>query len=115
MLDDEFVAHRFRLACESGSAAGLSLLLDPDVTAFFDSGGTLPRAARPICGIAETTTAVLDLLVGAAISVQSVNGRAGLVVRCCDRVSAVASFSVCAGLVTEIWLVVNPDKLRHWN
>lgn len=58
---------------------------------------------------------MLDVLAGSAISVQSVNGQAGLVVRCVDRVSAVATFSVDGGRVTAIWLVLNPDKLRHWN
>ncbi|MFD8491763.1 hypothetical protein [Amycolatopsis sp. NPDC059657] len=109
------VADRLRLACESGSAERLATLLAPDVTAAVDSGGKPGFVTRPVHGVAETTRAVLDVLAGSAISVQSVNGQAGLVVRCVDRVSAVATFSVDGGRVTAIWLVLNPDKLRHWN
>ena len=46
---------------------------------------------------------------------QSVNGQAGLVFRQGRRVVGVLSASIKAGRILDIWLVLNPDKLRHWN
>jgi RNA polymerase sigma-70 factor (ECF subfamily) len=43
-----------------------------------------------------------------------VNGRPGLVARLDGRVVAVIATEVRGGRLTDIWMVLNPDKLRAW-
>jgi RNA polymerase sigma-70 factor (ECF subfamily) len=44
----------------------------------------------------------------------SVNGAPGLVGRRSGRVVAVVAVSGVVGAVTDVWIVENPEKLRHW-
>ncbi|MFI0240348.1 hypothetical protein [Streptomyces sp. NPDC016845] len=57
------------------------------------------------------------LLPGARTTVDAhaVNGRTGLVVRYGQRVAAVISLDIAGRHVVQVWVVVNPDKLRRWN
>lgn len=49
------------------------------------------------------------------LTVESVNGDPGVVVRDAGRrVVAVVSLRVAAAKVAAVWIVRNPDKLRHW-
>jgi RNA polymerase sigma-70 factor (ECF subfamily) len=52
---------------------------------------------------------------GADLTIESVNGRAGLVVRRAGRAEAVVSIGVTHQRVTELWIVLNPDKLARWH
>lgn len=45
----------------------------------------------------------------------SVNGAPGLVGRREGRVVTVVVLSGRAGEITDVWIVANPEKLRHWN
>ncbi|MFG3142832.1 RNA polymerase subunit sigma, partial [Streptomyces sp. NPDC048211] len=45
----------------------------------------------------------------------SVNGRTGLVVRYDEQVVAVISLDIAGHLVVQVWVILNPDKLRSWN
>lgn len=44
----------------------------------------------------------------------SVNGSPGLVGRRCGRVVVVVVVAGVVGAVTDVWIVENPEKLRHW-
>jgi RNA polymerase sigma-70 factor (ECF subfamily) len=113
---DDF-ARRFRAACAAESATALDVLLAEDVTAWFDGGGKLRTADRPVRGRAEVTRAVLALLAprsGTRLDERSVNGSTGLVVRVDDRVAAVVLWRTRDRVITELWLVLNPAKLRGW-
>ncbi|MEV6647334.1 hypothetical protein [Amycolatopsis sp. NPDC051371] len=113
---DDF-ARRFRAACAEESEAALGALLADDVTAWFDGGGKLRTADRPVRSRAEVTRAVLALLAprpGTRVDERSVNGGTGLVVQVGDRVAAVVLWRARDRVITDLWLVLNPAKLRGW-
>jgi RNA polymerase sigma-70 factor (ECF subfamily) len=69
-------------------------------------------------GAGEAARFVSDLLTdlpGADLAVETVNGRAGLVVRRAGQAVAVVSLSVAGAEATAVWVVLNPDKLRSWH
>ncbi|MEU9351439.1 hypothetical protein AB0D65_10525 [Streptomyces griseoloalbus] len=45
----------------------------------------------------------------------SVSGRTGLVVRYEHQVAAVIGLDIADHHVVQLWVVLNPDKLRSWN
>jgi RNA polymerase sigma-70 factor (ECF subfamily) len=49
------------------------------------------------------------------VHAQSVNGRTGLVVRYDRQVAAVIGLDITGGRVVQVWVILNPDKLRSWN
>jgi RNA polymerase sigma-70 factor (ECF subfamily) len=47
--------------------------------------------------------------------VEAVNGEPGVVLRVVGGVVAVLSLKVTRSKVSTVWIVLNPDKLRHWS
>jgi len=52
---------------------------------------------------------------GNALTTHPVNGRTGLVARYHHQVAAVISLDIADHHVTQVWVILNPDKLRAWN
>jgi RNA polymerase sigma-70 factor (ECF subfamily) len=48
------------------------------------------------------------------LSVEAVNGAPGVVLRRAAGVVAVVSLRVAGTKVAAVWIVLNPDKLGHW-
>lgn len=116
--EHDAVVHAVAAACLSGDAPRLSSLMCPDATAFFDGGGKLRALVRPVHGAEPVARSLLTLLAHrrrVSLSAHSVNGRTGLVARYEGRVAAVISLDVADRRVTQVWIVLNPDKLRPWN
>jgi RNA polymerase sigma-70 factor (ECF subfamily) len=112
------VVRRFAAACESRDIAALQAVLAPDAVVVSDGGGKVRAAARPVHGASETARVVAAVLAGQAgtlLTVESVNGRMGLVLRRAGQAVAVVSLSVAGSEVTAVWVVLNPDKLRSWH
>lgn len=114
---EESVAHRFAQACAAGSVVALRGLLAPEAVVVSDGGGKVTAALAPIRGadaVAHNVTELLGRQPGTALTVEAVNGQAGVVLRRAGTVIAVVSLSVAGAKVAAIWIVLNPDKLRHW-
>ena len=112
------LARAVEQACTNEDAALLASLLCPDATAFFDGGGKVRALVRPVHGSQQVAHSLLTLLARrprTTLSTQSVNGRTGLVVRYDHQVAAVISLDIADHQVAQIWVVLNPDKLRSWN
>jgi RNA polymerase sigma-70 factor (ECF subfamily) len=112
------VVEAFRVACERGSLDDLLSVLDPQVVLRSDGGGRVSGVARrPVVGADE----VARLLLGIAsrsttytVGLAEVNGATGLVVQDDDdQVIGVVGFSVADGRVTDIFFVLNPEKLSR--
>jgi RNA polymerase sigma-70 factor (ECF subfamily) len=105
-------------ACASGDVDGLTPLLREDAQLVVDTGGrvTAPESA---CGRASALHALARVLGAhgvATTTVHSINGSAGLALRDADnRVVGIITVDVRRRVVRRIWIVLNPDKLRHWN
>jgi RNA polymerase sigma-70 factor, ECF subfamily len=118
LLPDHARATRqFATACQAGAAAALRHLLSPDAIVITDGGGKIRTPARPVRGPADVARFVATLLGGqpdAQLTVEQVNGRAGIVLRRAGDAQAVISLSVTEAKIAAVWIVVNPDKLRPW-
>ncbi|MEV1023270.1 sigma factor-like helix-turn-helix DNA-binding protein [Streptomyces sp. NPDC050264] len=117
-LEQDAAVHGVREACAAQDAERLVVLLASDATAFFDGGGKVRAQIRPVHGPDRVARSLLTLLAPRArttVDPHSVNGRTGLVVRYDRRVAAVISLDIADRCVVQVWVVVNPDKLRPWN
>ncbi|ROQ60161.1 RNA polymerase sigma-70 factor (ECF subfamily) [Streptomyces sp. 840.1] len=107
-----------RRACAEEDAGRLASLLAPDASVFYDGGGRIRTLTRPVNGGAEVAHSLLTLLTRqprTTLDTHSVNGRTGLVARYDDRVVAVITLDIAGSRVVQVWVMLNPDKLRAWN
>jgi RNA polymerase sigma-70 factor (ECF subfamily) len=114
----DHVARRFAAACAAGDVAGLTAVMAADAVVVCDGGGKVRAPVRPIRGGTEVARFVSALLSGRAgdvLTVEPVNGRAGLALRRAGRAVAVVSVSLADTEVTAVWIVLNPDKLHGWH
>ncbi|MFF0267501.1 hypothetical protein [Kribbella sp. NPDC004536] len=112
---DHAVVHRFATACRAGSSAAIRSLLAAEVTAVSDGGGQVAAAMEPVHGPVQVARCLSELLQPElALTVEAVNGEPGVVLRSVERVVAVMSLKVTGPKVSTVWIVLNPDKLRHW-
>ncbi|MEW9552826.1 hypothetical protein [Nonomuraea sp. NPDC050783] len=108
----------FAAACDAGDPAAMRALLAGDAVAVSDGGGKLRAPIHPARGadaVARYVTALLAGRPGDEPALTRVNGRTGLVLRHSGRAVAVVGLSVAATGITAVWIILNPDKLRHWH
>jgi RNA polymerase sigma-70 factor, ECF subfamily len=113
------LAAAFRRAAEAGDAQALTELLAQDAVLYSDGGGKRPAALNPIRGADK----ILRFLTGvtrknpslAAMQARAatVNGLAGYIAREADGSMNTLAFEHHAGRIVAIYLVRNPEKLRH--
>ncbi|WP_042378925.1 RNA polymerase sigma-70 factor [Streptacidiphilus melanogenes] len=109
----------FLAACLGGDLNRMMELLAPDVTVWSDGGGKIRAALRPLHGADKVSRWILGILerympqdLGA--HPVDVNGRFGLLLTTAGVPDDVITVELDeAGLITEVRLVRNPDKLRH--
>ena len=116
---DHAVVHRFATACRAGSGDALRRLLAAEVVAITDGGGQVAARLEPVRGQAQVARCLTELLrPELALTVEAVNGQPGVVLRDTGRASgpvvAVLSLRVTGAKIATVWIVLNPDKLRHW-
>jgi hypothetical protein len=112
------VVRRFAEACQLGDIAALRVVLDADATALCDGGGLVPAAIDPIHGeedVAQLVAVLLCRQPDAELSIEAVNGRAGLALRRAGRAIAVVGVTVVDTKVAVLWIVLNPAKLGGWH
>ena len=112
------VVIEFRAALETGDVTALVRLLDPSATAIADGGGRVPSTLLRIEGaetIARYLLALYERQPDLSFQLTTVNGRAGLVGRdAAGTALAVASVAITQGLIQQIWVMRNPEKLAGW-
>jgi RNA polymerase sigma-70 factor (ECF subfamily) len=110
---------QFSQAVAQGNLDGLLQMLAEDITLRADGGGKARGAAtRPLHGRALVAPFVLASTRLAndgdfQFAIETVNHEPALVVRVSQQAVAVILLKIEAGLVQEIWVVGNPDKLKH--
>jgi RNA polymerase sigma-70 factor (ECF subfamily) len=112
------LAQAFFVASRSGDLNRLQSLLAADVTLHSDGGGKRSAALRPLSGI-EDIMKVHTALARAFTAYPSrmvryatINGLPGFVTMEADGVQTTA-FEVVEGKIAAIYVMRNPDKLRH--
>jgi RNA polymerase sigma-70 factor (ECF subfamily) len=114
------IAEAFFAASRSGDMSGLQALLAEDVALYSDGGGVRPAALRTVIGAEDV------LRVHAAIARKFyesgpsqlvryglINGLPGFVTREPDGILQTTAFLVEEGRVAAIYIMRNPDKLKH--
>lgn len=113
---DQELIDALALVIAKADAGGIRSLLHPDVTLIIDSGGRGPIPATSTSG-RDAVSAELSTLATAETSVgmATINSVPGFTLLRENRVIATVSAEMRSGLVSAIWVVCNPEKLRHWN
>lgn len=112
---DQQIIEDLACALSTGDVTGIRSLLHPDAVLVVD-GGVHPHTAGSVAG-ADFVTAGLSAFVtaGTSLTMASINSTPGLAMLRGDAVVGVVTAEMRAGLLSTIWVVCNPDKLRHWN
>ena len=115
---DAVVITAVSAACQSSDHRALRKVLAENVTAIVDGGGAALAPTASLWGTAEVAGYLLGLVTNhpeAVLSERQVNGRAAIALASGGRVMGIVSLGTRSGLVEELFIVVNPDKLRAWN
>ena len=111
------VTERFLQAAVGGSLESMLSLLAPDVVMYSDGGGLRKAALKPV----RTPEHVLRFALGVMTKpdaptryeLAEVNGQTAIVGYTDAGVDTVISLVLDGGIVTEIYVVRNPEKLRR--
>jgi RNA polymerase sigma-70 factor (ECF subfamily) len=113
------LAQAFFTASRSGDMKTLAAMLAADVSVHSDGGGKRPAAMKPILGFdavmrAHERLAALFRANGSTlVRAGFVNGLPGFITREADGELQTTALDIEDGKVTAIYVVRNPDKLRH--
>ncbi len=114
------LAAAFLHAVQSGDASTLKTLLAEDASFVSDGGGRVAAAGIPVHGRERVTKVLVGLALkhplpaDAKVYPTTVNGLPGCLIRAADG-SPIQTVAIEShgGLVTAVYVVRNPDKLRH--
>jgi RNA polymerase sigma-70 factor (ECF subfamily) len=114
----ERLLHQFLKATSDGNLEGLVALLSSEVVFHSDGGGKAPALPKPIYGPDNVARAILGGIKKFAPPdlvrrIVEINGQPGLVTYLAGRPFLVFTLDVADGLVRNIYIVSNPEKLAH--
>jgi RNA polymerase sigma-70 factor (ECF subfamily) len=114
----ERLAAAFGAAAQSGDTHALAELLAEDVTLYSDAGGKAPAALRPVAGRDKVARLITGLTKKGiqgirAVRTAQINGSPGFIIERESGDIFTVAFDFRDGLIANIYLVINPDKLRH--
>ncbi|GGQ18713.1 RNA polymerase sigma factor SigJ [Streptosporangium pseudovulgare] len=108
----------FKQAWEAKNINALIGLLDPDAVAIGDGGGLATTFLDPIEGGEQIAHAWIEIARrrpgNMTFLERTVNGRPGVVAEQDGVIVTVFAFEVAGERIKRIWVVRNPEKLRHW-
>ena len=112
------VVEELRKSLSAGHAGDVERVLHPRVTLVVDSGGRTPAPTAAICDrktVASTLLALFGPTIGSTATLVSANGTPALAFALDGQVIGILSARAKGNRAGDVWVVVNPDKLRHWN
>jgi len=109
---------KFLTGTETGNYADLVEALAEDAVLYSDHGGKVPAAQRPILGADKIARFLMGVtrrfpLPSPEVHVLSLNGRPGVVVMSEGHPSSAFTFDWSDHRISRIYVVRNPEKLRH--
>ncbi|WP_462413339.1 RNA polymerase sigma-70 factor [Neobacillus sp. Marseille-QA0830] len=116
----EAIVGQFLSAIFEGNLQQLEALLASDVTLYSDGGGKVLAALKPVC-TKKNVLRFFQYLYGQAfqdnqpphIQLANINGQTGIIAAASDNIKTVISFHATENGIQEIYIVRNPDKLKH--
>lgn len=115
--EHDAVVRAFLAAASGGNLGALTSLLDPSVTLRSDGGGLVSAARNPVVGPMRVARFLLGVLAKRptwTVAERFTADGLGFTLTERDEVRAVVNLQVAGGLVTDVWMVVNPGKLTGW-
>lgn len=112
------IVHELRAACERGDIARLTSLLQPDIAVVVDAGDDSHPTIRMVRGMSDAVPLLLHGMGSGAhvdIEERTVNGQAGLLLHRGDATIAAVGIDVTSRLISAVWILLNPEPLRHGN
>ncbi len=113
------LAQAFFTASRNGDMTALRTMLSADVSVHADGGGKRPAFSKPVLGLES----VFKLHEGLAkhfaghpselVQVGLINGLPGFVTREADGELQTTALEIADGQIAAIYIVRNPDKLKH--
>lgn len=117
--EGEAIVNEFMLALQSGNLRGLTQLLTTNAVLHSDSGGKVRSARRHILGAERIARMFASIHrrngPGRSASVVTINGQPGLLMQDYNGLIQTLAFDFSKGSISAIYLVRNPEKLRHLN
>lgn len=113
------IARAFYEASRSGDMAALAELLAADVSVHADGGGKRPAALEPVLGFTEVMklqahlATIFAATVTKLVRVGFINGLPGFVSQEADGECSTTALDIEDGKIVAIYVVRNPDKLKH--
>jgi RNA polymerase sigma-70 factor, ECF subfamily len=113
------LAEAFFTASRSGDVKALSAMLSADVSVHADGGGKRPAALEPIVGFDVVMKAFENLVAhfktngSKLVRAGFVNGLPGFITLEADGELQTTALDIEDGKIAAIYIVRNPDKLRH--
>ncbi len=113
------LAEAFFTASRNGDMKALGAMLAADVSAHSDGGGKRPAVLHPIIGFDAVMTALQALAAlfrkhgSTLVRTGFINGLPGFVTREADGELQTTALDIEGGKIAAIYVVRNPDKLRH--
>jgi RNA polymerase sigma-70 factor, ECF subfamily len=113
------LAEAFFEASRSGDMKSLGAMLAADVGLYADGGGKRPAATEPILGFVavmkahEVLAAIFRENESKLVRAGFVNGLPGFITLEADGEFATTALEIEDGKIAAIYIVRNPDKLRH--
>jgi RNA polymerase sigma-70 factor, ECF subfamily len=112
------ITEALRHAWEQRDTEQLTAAVTRRATLTMDSGCETPGLSGVVTGRADVGAALLrltDTYHPASVEPAEVNGGPGILLRSGARVVGVIAVAIRGGRVDQLWAVLNPDKLTHWN
>ena len=112
------LARAFAEACATGDLTALVSVLDPSVTLRSDGGGRVSAARRPVVGADAVARFVLGVLrknPDVRIEPRATGDGTGFAWQRDGRTAGVLMLRTTAENVTDVWIQMNPAKLRSWD
>jgi RNA polymerase sigma-70 factor, ECF subfamily len=114
----EHLLHEFLEATARGDLDGLVALLSKDAVFHSDGGGKAPALPKPVYGapnVARLLLASLQKFVPSNVvrRIAEINGQPGVVSYVGGRPFAVFTMDVADGLIQNLYVVTNPEKLAR--
>ncbi|HET6410411.1 MAG TPA: RNA polymerase sigma-70 factor [Chthoniobacteraceae bacterium] len=116
---NEQLVQQFMDACRLGDTEGLLAMLSDDATLYSDGGGKVLAAVKPIFGADRVSRFLVGVMRFVAPDEEFrfavVNSEPGLLRFHHGQLIQTTTFALADGRITAIYVVRNPDKLRHAN
>jgi len=107
----------FVAACTSGDIAALAAVLDPDVVLRSDGGGFVSAARKPVVGLDNVARFIFGIMSKEpTLEVTQRETADGLSLAFWreGRIGGVLSFRVADERISDVWIMMNPEKLSLW-